>query len=368
MNLAMINFYFLKNFLAYRAQSNQVKFGTKKGFTLIELLVTVIIGGLVVSFATGIMVDILRVNQEERARTATQKDMKRTLDYIKRDLKEASFIYTGEQIRNQRGTGSNQVDPFREELDVNNNYTIALAFWKPETIPYTPGGADVPPAEDCDSDNISSETTTDECQALTTERRTYTLVVYLQQEIIDSDSTWSGKSVIRRYELRKYDNGDTYNSGKYLSLNVKDGYVDPRKEADGFDRWPYNRQGESLQDNKPKVDGNSSKVLVDFVGSPDPNSDSFDYNDVPTANIPNCNEGYSRTPADSKSFFACVKKRDLEGEFAQGNQDIFLYLRGNPDGRFGYKIRAGRLESYTPLPILESGVLVRGVVDKFLNN
>lgn len=363
--LAIMNLYFLKNFLASKVPSH--KLPTRiSGFTLPELLVTIIISSIIISFVTGIMVDILSANQEEKARNATQQDMKRALDYIKTDLKEASYVYTGEQIRQQRDQGDNTIGSLASHLDVNSDYTIVLAFWKPETIPYTSGGADVP--RNCSSSKISSDTSTEECQTLQIERRTYTLVVYLQQA--DPGSPWTGKSVIRRYQLRKYSTKeeDTYTSDgqKYLKLKPKKGYLDPRKKADSFRYWPYDSQGNNLQDNKPKVNGNFSKVLVDFVGSPNPNSDSIAYNDV--NNIPTCLENYTRTPADSKSFFACIKKPDIEGEFAQGNQDVFLYLRGNPDGRFGYNIRAGRLQSYTPLPFVESGVLVRGVVDKYLNN
>jgi len=322
------------------------------GFTLTELLATIVIGGIIVSSITALLTDIVRTNQQEKARSATQRDMQSALDFIENDLKNANYVYTGDEIRNGRVNGIGSV---ASKLDVNSDYEIVLAFWKPEQIPYTKEGPKVP--DTCASDDEA-------CQDLQIERRTYTLVLYLQQD--NPGTPWTGKSVIRRYELRKYEN----TGGTFLSLDVNSGYVDPIKEANGFAQWPYDDNQNNLQSSKPTVNGAKSKVLVDFVD--DPNNSNL-------GNLPTCLDEsggsdtngngvidvYSRTPETSNSFFACVRESNIQGDFSQGNQDVILYLRGNPDGRAGYE---NNPNSFTPLPTLQSQVLIRGVVDKFFDN
>jgi len=372
----MKNVSLLKNYLLDRNHFRKV--GNRvNGFTLVELLITIIIGSLIVSSVTGLLVDVVRANQQEKVRIATQQDIEQALDFIESDLKNATYVYTGDELRNDRKGGD--IDSVISQLDItNSNYKVVLAFWKPERIPYTAEGGNVPlecnGSGGLNSNLNSSDTTLEECEDLQVERRTYTLVVYLQDT--NPSNTWSGKSVIRRYELRKYDNEDTYasNSKDYLKLTVNDGYADPVKEADGFRNWPYDQNDNSLvSSNKPVINGNNSPVLVDFVDAPS--------ND--TGNIPTCLDEsggtdtngnglidiYSRTPAESasKSFFACVRQSRLDGDVSQGNQDVVLYLRGNPDGRSGYNINYDS-DSFTPLPTLSSQVLVRGVVDKFFDN
>lgn len=370
----MINVHRIKNSLADHLHFQKMA-NRAKGFTLTELLVTIVIGGIIVSSITALLTDVVRANQQEKVRTATQQDMERALEFIESDLKNATYIYTGDELRNQRG----DLNSVASHLDVNQDYHIVLAFWKPETIPYSPAGAKIPLQCDDGSGGLNSslnsiDTTLEECEDLQVERRTYTLVVYLQDT--NPSDTWSGRSIIRRYELRKYDTSTseiyTSNSEKYLKLTLNDGYIDPVKQADGFRNWPYDNEDVNLQSSKPTINGNKSPALVDFVD--DPSND--------TGNLPTCLDEsggtdtngngtidvYSRTPAanQSKSFFACVRESSLDGDVSEGNQDVILYLRGNPDGRSGYNIKTS--DSYTPLPTLSSQVLVRGVVDKYFDN
>jgi len=368
----MINLPRLKNHIANQLHFPKVS-NRANGFTLTELLVTIVIGGVIVSSITALLTDVVRANQQEKVRTATQQDMERALEFIESDLKNATYIYTGDEIRNQRG----DLNSVASHLDVNQDYQIVLAFWKPETIPYSAAGGKVPLQCDDGSGGLNSslnsnDTTLEECEDLQVERRTYTLVVYLQDT--NPSNTWSGQSIIRRYELRKYDTSDTYtsNSEKYLKLTLNSGYIDPVKQADGFRNWPYDGEDVDLQSSQPVINGNKSFALADFVD--DPSND--------TGNLPTCLDEsggtdtngngaidvYSRTPAanQSKSFFACVRESSLDGDVSEGNQDVILYLRGNPDGRSGYNIKTS--DSYTPLPTLSSQVLVRGVVDKYFDN
>lgn len=353
----------------------------QSGFTLTELLVTIIIGGLIVTSVTAILNDVVRASKREEVLTATQQDMKRALDFMEADLKGAAYIYTGEEIRNARGN----VDALSSYLDTNDDYEIVLAFWKPEPIPYTPAGGEVP--EDCDDDSIV-DLTPQQCRTLQVERRTYTLVVYVQDT--NPSDTWEGKSIIRRYQLRKFENETfTQNGRKFLNLKISEHgsnndeiYVDPVKEANGFPRWPEDLNNNNLLETSPVINEDTSAALVDFVDDPssDPgglptcldedtnNNGSLDAGEDDPSNGGNGNgvlDVYSRTPASdqSKSFFACVRQPGFQGDFSQGNQDIIIYLRGNPDGRSDFRVE----NDTTPLPTLQTQVMLRGVVDKFVN-
>lgn len=386
------------------------------GFTLVEVLASVIIGGLIVASVLGIMNDVIRDSKEEEVRMETQKDMTKALGFIEDELKSAAYIYTGEELYEDR---SQNIGPLVDYLDLPNDddYIVVLAFWKPQVIPYTPAGAQVPLEcntgnqfnDDLDNSlvlgsNPSDEDLIERCEELQVERRTYTLVVYVQDTT--PTNTWSGETVIRRFEMRKFEN-DSFQDGQqnYLKLKRKKNrppnddkniYIDPVKEADGFRKWPFDINGNNLQANQanfapPKINGNSSPVLVDFVDNEtsDPgnlptclNEDSNGNNRLDTGEDLTSNGGngngvldvYSLTPLvpdsdpperQSNSFFACVRESALIGDIVEGNQDVQIYLRGNPQGRSGFEINPN---SYKPLPTVQTQVVLRGVVDKFFND
>ena len=64
-----------------------------RGFTLIEVLVSMVVAGFVISGLMFLVVDLLRTDQRELTLEQTQQDMKRALDYISDDLREADFVY-----------------------------------------------------------------------------------------------------------------------------------------------------------------------------------------------------------------------------------------------------------------------------------
>jgi len=352
------------------------------GFTLTELLVSIIIGGLIVSSVTAIMSDIVRASKREEVETNTEKDIQRALNFIENDIEKAAYVYTGEQIREKRGA----IAAIQDHFDVATDYQIVLAFWKPERIPYTPQGAKIPQSCKDGSGNIhpdlDADATIEQCQTLQAEQRTYTLVLYLQDN--NPPNLKDGQSLIRRYELRRYSETDTYtNSGEdYLTLKTsenvsgKEIYVDPIKQAAGFSKWPYDNNDFDLQEATPTIDDDTTEVLVGFVDDPTNkvgnlpiclDEDSNNNGRLDTGEDTNGNGGldiYSRTPDQSTSFFACVRQADRQGNFSQGNQDVLLYLRGNPDGRSGYRVNNN---ADTALPTLQTRVMLRGVIDKFLN-
>lgn len=297
------------------------------------------------------MVDIVTDSRREEVQTQTQQDMRRALEFIEEDIKNASYIYTGDQIQTKRGDRK----AIKDHFDINENYNLVLAFWKPQTFPYSRNGGQIP--SDCSDDRISDDTSQEDCEILQIEKRTDSLVVYLQDG--NPNDKWEGKSLLRRFVLRKYADDETFtdNDQEYLTLALSDGYIDPTNKASGFRNWPYDNEV-NLQDNAIKIDKDdkeNTSVLVDFVDDPSNNP----------GNLNDCSEeGYSRTPEESTSFFACVRTAEFQGDFSQGNQDVVIYLRGNPDGRSGYSMSSN---SPTPLPTLQTQVMLRGVVDKFID-
>ncbi|MBW4488215.1 MAG: hormogonium polysaccharide secretion pseudopilin HpsC [Trichocoleus desertorum ATA4-8-CV12] len=95
------------------------------GFTLIELLVAMIISAIVLSALLTFMVDILRTDRREQAKSSSEQELQAALDYITRDLQQAVYIYdaTGvAAIRNQLPDPS-----ATDEMPV-------LVFWKREFL------------------------------------------------------------------------------------------------------------------------------------------------------------------------------------------------------------------------------------------
>lgn len=307
----------LKTIVSWRRRLSRQK--QTAGFTLIELLVVTIIAGLIVSSLLWLVVDLMRTNQREFARTDTQQQMKNALNYISEELRESVYVYTGAQLNNKIG----------DLPSFGADKTPILAFWKVEEVPYTESGS----LPDCTTVPTAKQ---QECNSLQVERRAYTLVVYLQSTANPSN-IWDGQSRIERYELRKYSD--------VANLTQSTGYVDPRSEST-FQRWPQDTNGTDLQSGTPTTNASNPAVLVDFV-------------DLSTnPNAPNCDADYQRTPTDATNttnFFACVRPAD--SGLGNQNQDVVLFLRGNAEGKPG-------VSANSFLPVLETRVISRGVLDK----
>ncbi|MBO3459788.1 prepilin-type N-terminal cleavage/methylation domain-containing protein [Aetokthonos hydrillicola Thurmond2011] len=313
-----------------------------KGFTLIELLVALIIAFLIISVLLYLVVDLLQADAKESARSETQQEMQMALDYIARELREAVYVYDGNCMKTtaQGSAGNANYCPgLLNYIPTFTNQTPILAFWKAETV------------TDNDMPNCTGVSTSkqQECQDLQVKRRTYTLVVYLQSTA-NSSNTWSGKSRITRYALRKY---------KTLSsFTQSEGYVDPSVEnSTTFQTWPVDpKTGTNLQSQSP-LSSNSPDVLVDFVDSP-----------TATVTVPACDSTKVPTPkststtASSNSFFACISSvvpttTTVVTTPSGINQDVVLYLRGNANGKPSVTNDSFR-------PALQTQVLIRGVINK----
>jgi len=323
---------------------------TTAAFTLIELLIASVVGAITVSALIGLAVQMIRVDLREAALTETQRDMKRALDFIASDLREAVYVYPGGDECNT--FNPNSCPPYANYVGtVLDNKKPILAFWRTDPVDENKLGSLV-----CNS--FSDDDKKGECEALKRSRHTLTLVIYTQQERYRK---WNGKSVIRRFQLRRY------STAGISTLTTTPGYVNPVARAQNtlggslFSTWPLigdpdNNSDHNLQgSSRPDATGNH--VLVDYVD---------DFNHMPSDRIPECDySSYTRSPArvaqdTSTSFFACIK--DV-GQDVGKNQDVILYLRGNARGRGGEGVFL--TDDDGRLPMLKTQVSLRGIIDKF---
>ncbi len=287
-----------------------------QGFTLTELLVSIIISALIVSGLLYLVVELLENDARESARNETQREMQLAMNYIATDLREAVYVYDD----------ISTIEDYLPEFGAG--VTPVLAFWKPEYFTNTDLAA-------FDCPNNLTET-------ICFRRSAYALIVYLQE--VNPGDPWSGQSVIRRYRLPQYSN--------LATLTESQGYVPPTGEVT-FQSWPFNSDGDNLQDEDPEP-GNPP-VLVDFVANPT------------VGNARDCEDptAYTRSPANSTSFYACVREGDPDptsGSLLNTNQDVFVFLQGDVSGRRGGNSRG--FDTSSRLPTLQSQVLVGGVINK----
>lgn len=286
------------------------------GFTLLELLVAMIVSSIVVSGLLYLVVELLKTDRRETVLDQTQRDMQRAIDYISDDIKEAVYIYSTPTTVTSQLT----------DLPASAGIPV-LAFWRPDPV-----DTSVIPA--CNSFGAAGTPRVRECDVLKIRQSAYSLVVYLQKPK-DTNANWPGKSRIIRYELDKYSN--------IATLASTTGYQDPAVNSN-FNGWTLS----GLTTN------GISTVLVDFV--------DYDASSSPTdpASCASLGPSYIMVPstasASKRTFFGCIRN-----PAESRNQDAYLFLRGNIDGAGGGLSPIGRDSA---LPVLQTRVLMRGVVDK----
>ncbi|MEM9947138.1 MAG: hypothetical protein AAF810_13855 [Cyanobacteria bacterium P01_D01_bin.36] len=307
------------------------------------------------------VVELTRIDKREATVDQVQRDMNRAMEYMTDELRESVYVY-------------DDPTPITDQLTGDSDYPTGavpvIAFWKLEPIV----SDDLP---DCTSGDEDFERL---CKVLHIRQSAYTLVVYFQQENDAGDRKWSGQSRIIRYELSRY------SAAGISTLTERSGYRDPTSATDSkapFEKWEV-ADGE--------VPSGSSNVLVDYVQAPDSGLSKAPLVDVDNdgASAPCFDYGFYERPLTEKeketiagttktipfyrvsppsantttntSFFACVRNPDPDDDeetINRTNQDVYVFLRGSTEGS---GIRSFSDES--SLPILETQVIVRGVVDK----
>ncbi|MEO0769938.1 MAG: prepilin-type N-terminal cleavage/methylation domain-containing protein [Cyanobacteria bacterium J06649_4] len=327
--------------------SNQRK--RLSGFTLLELLISIVVASLVVSGLLTLTNEILQIDRRESILDQVQRDMQRAVDYIGDDLKEAVYVYPNPE----RFTTLLASDL---KFPDSSNDTPVLAFWRIDPIEKNLPTVCVKSSGDYDEDDADFGN----CKVLRLRQSAYTLVIYVQRVNDGTNANWSGQSRLIRYELPNYSD--------VAKLIETPGYRDPASLTDGdarFEAW-IPKAGETPVGN--------SAVLVDFVESPtvtlnrSPLSDAtqacssfgtnadgtFEYQAVPS----------TATTSTNTSFFACVRKPDGT-DSQRTNQDVYVFLKGNAiDGAPGV---VNAFSDESALPVLETRVVVRGIIDKSLD-
>ena len=307
-----------------------------------------------------VVVELTQIDKREASLDQVQRDMQRAMDYIVDDLQEAVYVYPSDEITaitNQLATNPG----YPQGADV----VPVLAFWRVDPLGQLP---------DCSSFSADKKKAK-LCEVLSIRQASYTLVVYSQRVDNAANSNWSGQSQIVRSELSRY------SASGLNTLTERNGYRDPTRQSDPdaqFEQWKLDAPG-----GLSEVPDGESAVLVDFVQAPDaatlnrsPLSDMnsgvstpcYSYgvqidDESATADIPL----YSVVPANAttttnNSFFACVRDPDPSDDTAaRANQDVYVFLRGSTQGVSGGVTSFSEASS---LPILETRVLVRGVIDK----
>jgi prepilin-type N-terminal cleavage/methylation domain-containing protein len=314
------------------------------GFTLLELLISLLIAGIVMSGLLYMVVQLTTMDKRETSLDQVQRDMNRAMEFIADDLQEAVYVYPGTVSTSSTASTATTVSSkslwqIAEQLGSDPKFPDGtgevpiLAFWR------------IDPIEDgfpiCNSTTMTTSVF-QQCNLLRIRQSAYTLVVYVQKTN-DGNANWPGQSRIIRYELPRYA------SPIPTDLSERAGYRDPTDSTDAlasFERWE--------RDGTP--DG-TANVLVDYVQNPS----------VVALNRAPCQTGYTIVPSTAttsvnNTFFACVRDPAIGNVLGtRGSQDVFVFLRGNVQavsgGVRGYSNR-------TSLPMLETQVLVKGVVNK----
>lgn len=326
-----------------------------QGFTLLELLIVTVIAAGIVSGLVYLVIELMGADQRESSRSETQREMQMAMDYMANDLREATFVYTGDCFSGAdancaRGSTGVPLTNFLPTALTTQSVPI-VAFWRQYPLSSTMrnnicnGGAGAPPV--CLNAN------------------SYALVVY---SLSRAESTiWKGRARITRYILSEFNNAGA----------ASPGYADPT--VTGFQAWPFLvRSGSAPVNQQFGAPDGTPAALVDFVDDGSGALASANSNPLATsATCPN-NPGtvdnpttltvdesidYVLTPTTAQlgagfasartSFYACVSP-----VLADVNQDVILYLRGNAWNRPG--IRSDKAF----LPTLETRVLIRGVLDR----
>ncbi|MEO1392479.1 MAG: type II secretion system protein [Cyanobacteria bacterium J06634_5] len=328
-----------------------------EGFTLLELLISLVIAGTVISGLLFVVVELTKIDKRESSLDQVQRDMKRAIDYISDDLQEAVHVYSAPAKIQQI------YDELKDDPDFPETATPVLAFWRIDPIK----GLDGLPT-DCSS--ISDEDDERTCDVLKIRQASYTLVVYSQQENTDGNRNWLGKSRLIRYELPRF------TVAGVSTFTERKGYRDPTDAEDldaSFENWIADTDG------TPEGD---SAVLVDYVASPTPtvnlnksplsdvaadgtSSPCFSYGDDGSNSLYNVVPSTAAVDADN-SFFACVRNADPDNDSdtptaKRANQDVYVFLRGSVEGVAG---GASFYSDESSLPIVETRVLVKGIIDK----
>lgn len=358
-----------------------------RGFTLIELLVALVIASIMISALLSFMVEILTTDRREQARSNTEQEIQGAIDYIRRDLEQAIYIYDAEGLAAISGNYSTSectsgpVAPSSSYIPPGScsqiPHTIAekrvpvLAFWKRKFLPAEQDGAGYPARVGCLVRLSGGDCNKQDYQV-------YSLVVYYLSKENPSD-IWSGAMRISRFEIRDgiKENEDGLDGTRTEVDTVYGGSSTVEYDllpSDGFMVFNLGVEGDSLREKMNRWQKHADAytdnvvVLVDYIDQTTTDVDTdLEPVDCTTAirtvtdagaYVPQQVPDYSRVPDDFKtgSFYACV---DSERAVAQ------VYIRGNALARiktreadYTYSDRQGTYFPTTKIQVQGRGLII----------
>jgi prepilin-type N-terminal cleavage/methylation domain-containing protein len=342
----------LKRFLATRRRDRPA------GFTLLELLVAMIIGAIITVGLLSFVVDLVRTNQMDIARSETQRDVQMAMNYIAQDLREAVYVYDGNCLQGSGspadlGTycpgianpGNNILPTSLKQSTASADSIPMLAFWRVDPFPdaiVTLCKATYSKLTDPSKDP-SKDKTSPVYGIPCLSGKTYSLVVYILQDDKDPNDIWPGKARLVRYQFNQFPNGA-----------VNSAYVAPlQSQSATFQQWPNDTDNNPSSPNLPAPGANgTSAVLVDFIDDgQNPTGAPARPTITPLCpNVATSTNPYALTPRDDfslnpkgiRSFYACVRGKTLipagttDPVTESGvNQEVLLVITGNAEGRAG---------------------------------
>ena len=378
------------------------------GFTLLELLVSMIISSLVVSGLLYFVVEIMGVNQRDASRSDTQRDLQMAMDYIARDVREATYVYGVTQatkadgtldakesclyaypdalVRGQSSKCTGLLSFLPTFLTSTTNIPV-LAFWKPESLPSTMQSACKTNAPNVGKSSNEAGYNAALNAIPCVSQRMYTLVVYSLNTRPASGFSWRGKARITRYQLPNFSEDAVIATN---SVNL--GWAAPIAKDKRPLTWPVGDRTDSatnvvttnvnVQNGTPATDPKFNDprlnmVLTDFVDYKiDDASTTYRQGYCPSGfDSPN---GFSGARFNS-AFYVCVRSGSLSAPTGassattgvaqaaaaagQGlNPEVNIVMRGNAAGQGGIPLLSGDVSFQ-----METRVLSRGVYGKLSN-
>ncbi|WAL58163.1 PulJ/GspJ family protein [Thermocoleostomius sinensis] len=338
-----------------------------QGFTLLEVLVVTAIGGSIIAGLMFIVVQLMDTDQRESSRSETQREMQMALDYISSELREAVYVYTGEQLRTLTNGG-------HLPASLTTNSVPVIAFWKHQPFPEIV-------RRYCQANMNATGTSTAITGINCETASSYALVVY-SLSIANDNNIWSGEARIVRYALTEFKS-----SSGNSTPEVSKGYVNPAAFSN-FNVWPFDKDitdatRRNLQDDtlattyryrngretgRPDARG-ATAPLVDFVGHQSTSQTASCPDNFVLSPSNTAIEAAPRTLKNARTFYACVRPRVTEagipGLSLGDNQEVILFLQGSVSGRPGYDRTIGA-RSADKLPALETRILTRGILNRSL--
>lgn len=179
------------------------------GFTLIELLVAMILAALVITPLLGFMINIMRTDRNEQAKSTSEQEIQSALDYIARDLQQAVYIYDANGVERDSNADPaisgirNQIPPAVPADGCTDAATCkpVLVFWKRRVL----DKCDVIKGERVGK--FTGGVANNNCGTIAAGDRkgddagVYSLVAYYLIKN-DANNTWSNAARIGRVEIR----------------------------------------------------------------------------------------------------------------------------------------------------------------------